>query len=286
MNPEFRSLTAVCVVEDNSKCPLGYTPISKTHDQEVEADLWKDGFFGRRVTRYVCISKSQGRPEHVIAAVQIINDRELPPEGFSIIQSTVDTTQKPFQKKQLCFKLAHFRTNAESIIDIMILSKFKVPPGYDHIGEINGMHFCVRKISAITRLSSPSLSYGIMPGAGSALYPQIQHSMNDLQLNTNGNANGNPGVFGTERIINSAPSSPAVYPGQPHPTYNSTTISSLSGLEGVPLNLREDLVPRNGELPFGRRQVFPSFPIKTEADLEREFSYDFRTEREVLIEIS
>jgi hypothetical protein len=170
----------------------------------------------------------------------------------------------------------------------MILSKFKIPPGYDHIGEINGMHFCVRKISAITRLSSPSLSYGIMPGAGNALYPQIQHSMNDLQLHTNGNANGNGGVFGpnSERSTNSAPNSPAVYPGQLNPSYNTSTISSLSGLEGVPLNLREDLIPRNGELPFGRRQVAPTFPIKTEADLEREFSYDFRTEREVLMEMS
>ena len=139
------------------------------------------------MTRYVCISKSQGRPEHVISAIQILGERDLPPEGFSILQSTVDTHQKPFQKKQLAFKLAHFRTNAESVTDIIILYKPKPPMDYDLIGyaefsvlttmkvsmvfeiimiwilfcsEINGYHFCVRKISALTRLSSPSLSYG------------------------------------------------------------------------------------------------------------------------------
>ena len=28
MNPEFRSITSICVVEDITKCPLGYTPVS------------------------------------------------------------------------------------------------------------------------------------------------------------------------------------------------------------------------------------------------------------------
>lgn len=37
------------------------------------------------------ISKSQGRPEHVIQDVQILQEKELPPEGFSLVQQTTGT---------------------------------------------------------------------------------------------------------------------------------------------------------------------------------------------------
>lgn len=133
----------------------------RTHDLEADADLWKDGLFSRRVTRYVCISKTQGRPEHVLESVLILPEREFPPEGYCMITMTSDSSQKAFKKKQLCYKLSHFKGSSESIVDIIILSKLKNPPdGYDPIGDVNGMHFCVRKISAVTRLSTPGLSYG------------------------------------------------------------------------------------------------------------------------------
>jgi ESCRT-I complex subunit MVB12 len=109
--------------------------ILRTHDQDADADLWKDGFFGRRVTRYVCVSKTQGRPEHVVQSIQILYDKDLAPEGHSPIVQTADTAQRAFKKKQLCFKVAHFRSNCESIAEIVILSKLKTPPdGFDHIG--------------------------------------------------------------------------------------------------------------------------------------------------------
>ena len=31
--PDDRPVTALCVVEETSKCPLGYTIVAKTHDQ-------------------------------------------------------------------------------------------------------------------------------------------------------------------------------------------------------------------------------------------------------------
>lgn len=61
------------------------------------------------MTRYLCISKSQGRPEHVIQQILILNEKEFPPEGFSVVQQTTDTNTKAFKKKQLCFKQTHFR---------------------------------------------------------------------------------------------------------------------------------------------------------------------------------
>jgi len=154
----------------------------RTHDQEADADLWKDGWIGRRVTRYLCISKTQGRPEHIIQSIQILQDKESPPEGYSVIQQTTDTSQKAFKKKQLCFKHAHFKVNVESVVDVIVLNKLKNPPdGYEHIGEINGMHFMVRKISALTRLSStaapPTLAYGASP-----VYPSLHDSFSNINI--------------------------------------------------------------------------------------------------------
>lgn len=209
MHAELRSVTAICVIEDVTKCPLGYTPVSKRRKGSVshlpscphfkpfhiadcedlrhghgrrfvEGRVNREGtetslistkikilhcvssFFGRRVTRYVCISKSQGRPEHVIQDVQVLAEKELPPEGYSIIQQTTDTSQKAFKKKVLCYKHIHYKQNMESVVDVVILNKMKNPPdGYDPIGEINGMHFLVKKVSALTRLSNPLAAPGL-----------------------------------------------------------------------------------------------------------------------------
>jgi ESCRT-I complex subunit MVB12 len=111
----------------------------RTHDLETDADLWKDGFFGKRITRYICVSKSQGRPEHVVHSILILQDKELPPEGYSLVQQTVDSNQRAFKKKQLAFKLVHFRSNVESLIEIIILNKLKttLPEGFDHVGYVN-----------------------------------------------------------------------------------------------------------------------------------------------------
>lgn len=254
---------------------------------ESDADLWKDGFFGRRVTRYLCVSKSQGRPEHVIESIRVLHDREVIPEGFSVIHQTVDTSQKAFKKKHICYKLAHFRTNVDSITEVIILSKLKTPPdGFEHIGDINGMHFCVRKVSAVTRLSTPGLSYGVLPGVNPAVYPNIQHSMNDLSINSNGSPQS--GAMDRFANSNSAPSSPAhnMYSQQVNNNKQNytNTLSQFTGLEGVPFILRDDLkgaAGRNGYIMGGVRGK-PAITIKTEYELEKEYSYDFRTEREVI----
>jgi len=66
--------------------------------------------------------------------------------------------------------------------------------------------------------------------------------------------------------------------------YTTNTLSQFSGLEGVPFVLRDDLnssAVRNGFMMRGGR-VKPMITIKTEYELEKEYSYDFRTEREVI----
>ncbi|ODM98301.1 Multivesicular body subunit 12B [Orchesella cincta] len=293
---ELRSVTALCVVEDVSKCPLGYTPILRTHDLEADADLWKDGLFSRRVTRYVCISKTQGRPEHVVESIQIIHDRELPPEGYSIIAQTSDSSQKAFKKKHLCYKVSHFKSSVESVVDLIILSKLKNPPdGYDPIGDINGMHFCVRKISAITRLSTPGLSYGILPGH--VLYPKLNDSMGNISLNESSGSptagvrgNGIAYPMSASSLNNSVNSSPVHgmnqlpgYPGMPlqRTMSNTGTGSNFFGLEGIPFMLREDLKNCKNAIRQGRRGSMIN--VKSQYDLDNQYNYDFRTERDALI---
>lgn len=49
------------------RCPKNFVPIHRTHDQDSDADLWREtNIFGRRSTRYLCISKSEGLPEYIV----------------------------------------------------------------------------------------------------------------------------------------------------------------------------------------------------------------------------
>lgn len=66
--------------------------VSRTHDQDVDADLYKDGFF-KRVTRYLCHSKTEGYVGYVVEQIQIISDRETCPTGFTPMTATNDSSE-------------------------------------------------------------------------------------------------------------------------------------------------------------------------------------------------
>ena len=86
--PDDRPITALCLVEEVSKCPQGYTIVAKSYDQDLDADLWKDGFFGKHTTRYLCLSKSEGPEGFVIDSLCIINEKDAPPNGFVLLSKT------------------------------------------------------------------------------------------------------------------------------------------------------------------------------------------------------
>lgn len=65
--------------------------VSKTHDQDIDADLYKDGFF-RRVTRYLCHSKVDGYMGYVVEQLAIVTDRDSRPTGYTIVEQTFDTS--------------------------------------------------------------------------------------------------------------------------------------------------------------------------------------------------
>lgn len=90
--PDDRPITSICVVEDIDKCPKGYVAVSRTYDQDSDADLWREsGFFGKKCTRYICLSKTEGTPDYVVQSVSIINEKEVPPQGYNTLTKTFDT---------------------------------------------------------------------------------------------------------------------------------------------------------------------------------------------------
>jgi len=69
--------------------------VSKTYDQDSDADLWREsGFFGKKCTRYLCISKTEGSAGRVVESFKIISEKEQIPGGFSLVTNTLDTGKK------------------------------------------------------------------------------------------------------------------------------------------------------------------------------------------------
>jgi ESCRT-I complex subunit MVB12 len=175
--PDDRPVTALCVVEDPSKCPLGYTVVAKTHDQDLDADLWKDGFFGKRITRYLCLSKTEGPSGFVIDSLSVINDKDAPPNGYVLLSKTYGTgkdntimifcwfankflfsEQRAWRKRQLTYRLSEKNSVFLAITDIIILSKSKkAPEGFTMGGEINGLVLCY-KSAPLPSNSNPMLN--------------------------------------------------------------------------------------------------------------------------------
>lgn len=90
--PDDRPITALCVVENVDKCPKGFYAVSKSHDHDDDADLWREsGFFGRKLTRYLCLSKTEGSADRVVESIVVVAEKEQPPEGFTVLSHTLDS---------------------------------------------------------------------------------------------------------------------------------------------------------------------------------------------------
>lgn len=50
------------------RCPKNFVSIHRTHDQDSDADLWRETniLFGKRTGRYLCLSKSEGLPDYIV----------------------------------------------------------------------------------------------------------------------------------------------------------------------------------------------------------------------------
>lgn len=147
--PCDRPIKSIQVVESYENCPSHYVPLHKTLDTDSDADLFRENIlFGKRNTRYLCISKTEGVPNFVLTSIKIIATSEnLANEGYISIKSTSDTSQKAWRKKQIVYKLLKTEAATECITDIIILTKYnsKQPPeGFIYLGELERVHVCYK----------------------------------------------------------------------------------------------------------------------------------------------
>lgn len=243
--PDNRPVTAICMIEDPSKCPSGYQVVDKTFDQDTDADLWKDGFF-RRITRYICISKGEWQGNEVIESITIIGEKDTPPDDYAILMYTRDTEQRAMRKKHLCYKSAPRNTAQVAVTDVIVLSKWKKPPaGFTLAGEMNNLLICYKSgtVGSIKRSTGDvNLPYPMAPAS-------------------EGFQGNNWNNVGKE--VNS---------------YQQQGFRPFGGsvLDDIPF----DINPKYKDLFNITQFSLPNIPIKTEEELNAECAYDFHTEQQ------
>ncbi|XP_044595036.1 multivesicular body subunit 12A isoform X1 [Cotesia glomerata] len=315
--PDDRPITAISVVEDIDKCPPNFTVISKTYDQDIDADLWREsGLFIKKKGRYICHSKTEGVPNYVVQEITVINERELPKDGFSMIPQTLDTDQKAWRKKQVCYKLQNKDLCSVAVTDIIVCSRIKkAPSGFTYAGEVNGVIICY-KLSALTNGDASSQSYeninilqSVSPNpsngvphrsaperppkpkfspkpqnGGSNVYPQIPGGIVASKKELDETNDRDYEVLSPNARINK-PTRPA-----PQPPTSSHTSSNTSSCSSVPLygtlpgSSDLDGVPfvLNPLLIVDSDSIFtlPVIKARTRLEIDQEYYYDFRAEKE------
>ncbi|KAM7391620.1 hypothetical protein PAMP_022299 [Pampus punctatissimus] len=81
-------ISTVGVITSLSKVPDDYYVVAQTTDGS-DADLWKDGLFKSKVTRYLCFTRKTG-PD-VVVDMKLTDIKDTLPEGFTPVQETMDT---------------------------------------------------------------------------------------------------------------------------------------------------------------------------------------------------
>ncbi|XKL60965.1 hypothetical protein PGB90_008022 [Kerria lacca] len=259
-----KPITAIIVIEDITKCPKGFTVISKTYDTDFDADLWKENyFFTKKITRYLCISKDESIINYVIENLVIIHEKDLPPEGYGAIPKTSDSDQKAWRKKQLCYKLTRKNICHSVVTDIILLNKNKrAPDGFTLIGDLNGLLLCIKVKPAATVLSniSPNVCNGF-------LKPNGEKSLNGHNNIPTGeicySQDNEPHDY-EKLVVKPIRPAPEIPISFSHSFYNST----YQGLQGVPFML-------NTRLEASSKVLLESLPqviIKTKEEIEKEVS--------------
>ncbi|XP_013778228.1 multivesicular body subunit 12B-like [Limulus polyphemus] len=250
--PDDRPVTRICIVEDPTKCPSGFQLVAKTFDQDTDADLWKDGIFGKRITRYICFMKDQSSCNEVVESITVAGERELPPEWTALLY-TQDSEQKAIRKKNLCYKLVSKDLVQEAVTDIIVLSKSKKPPpGFTLAGEINSLLIC----------------YKCGP-VSPARFPRVVDPL-PYSLLSNGQQ-----VTSSNWGVSSGQSQQPYVQGQRTLYGNSITHNAV--LDGVPFTIN----PKYSDFSHLLQFIIPDITFKTEDQLRVQYNYSFQVEYQV-----
>uniref|UniRef100_A0AAZ1WZX1 Multivesicular body subunit 12Bb n=1 Tax=Oreochromis aureus TaxID=47969 RepID=A0AAZ1WZX1_OREAU len=263
-------ITGVGVVASRNRAPTGYDVISTTTDG-LDADLWKDGLFKSKVTRYLfvmllCFLSHLG---NVLVDMKLIDIKDTLPVGFIPIQETVDTQEQAFRKRRLCIKFIPRDSTEAAICDIRILGRSKqAPPQYTFIGELNNMGIWYRM--------------GNVPRAQDSTHTQ---TINNTQNNSNNTIMNNtplPEVLNVFFLFVSRHISmtlPASFRGKnttrPDYEHQNSNLYAITAMDGVPFMISEKFACASSDL----QQVdLMGITIKSLAEIEKEYDYSFRTE--------
>ncbi|XP_035514803.1 multivesicular body subunit 12Bb isoform X2 [Morone saxatilis] len=233
-------ISAVGVIASINKAPDGFYVVAQTTDGS-DADLWKDGLFKSKVTRYLCFTRKAG-PD-VVVDVKVIDIKDALPEGFTPVEETMDTKEAAMRKRRLCVKISPRAAAETAVYDIQIIAKSKYHlVNYTCIGEINNMGMWYR--------------IGDVP----------QHQSSQETSSTDNTA--------------APPNTARRTTSRPDYEHQSSGNYTLTALDDVPFVVSQKFF----ENPKEMQQVnLMGITIKSLAEIEEEFHYNFSTERSIAV---
>ncbi|XP_075435523.1 multivesicular body subunit 12B isoform X2 [Ascaphus truei] len=253
-------ITGVGVVASRNRAPAAYDVVSQTTDG-LDADLWKDGLFKSKVTRYLCFTRAFSRENshlgNVLVDMKLIDIKDTLPVGFIPIHETVDTQEVAFRKKRLCIKFIPRDSTEAAISDIRILSRSKqAPPQYTFIGELNSMGIWYRmgrvpRTQESPQPSSPSSPTAVATAASAPILPR--HISLTLPATFRGRNNTRPDFENQH-----------------------SNLYAISAMDGVPFMISEKFACASEAM---QQMDLLGIPIKSLAEIEKEYDYSFRTEQ-------
>ncbi|XP_073322479.1 multivesicular body subunit 12B-like isoform X1 [Pagrus major] len=233
-------ISAVGVITSFSKAPDDYTVVAQTTDGS-DADLWKDGLFKSKVTRYLCFTRKPG-PD-VVVDIKVIDIKDALPEGYTPVEETMDTKETAMRKRRLCVKISPRAAAETAVYDIQIIAKTKYHlVNYVCIGEINSM--------------------GVWYRIGDV--PKLQSSPE-----TASTANSEAPSHTARRTMS-----------RPEDEHQNSGNYTMTALDDVPFVVPEKFFQNPKEM----QQVnLMGITIKSLAEIEEEFQYNFTTERSIAV---
>lgn len=283
-------ITGLCIVSDPGRCPAGYTVVSRCHDTSDDADLWKDGFFKKKVTRFLCITRifplANGTLNNVLADVAIINDHDSMPAQFSRIDETVDTREKAMKKRVMCVKMIPRHSTNSAICEIIFLAKSKRPPaGFTLIGDVNNLLLCI-KMGPVPQNQAPGLQrqqsapqqnlpYSVNPSLQPYMPQHISSSVPNQSTPRTEAVQGHEDLSQNSGLPYPIPNkrNSVGITRQPS-TYNTASRTVSSPIAGIPFQLSSKFVDNNL-----KNIMVPQISYKSMMEVITEYDYPFQIEQ-------
>lgn len=261
-------ITGVGVVASRNRAPTGYEVVSQTTDG-VDADLWKDGLFKSKVTRYLCFTRAFAKENshlgNVLVDMRLIDMKDTLPVGFIPIHETVDTQEPAFRKRRLCIKFIPRDSTEAAICDIRIMARSKqAPPQYTFIGEMNSMGIWYRMgmvpQSEEASPTQPAPESDTTAPAGAPVTSTTPTRVPSLPKNISMTL---PASFSRKNST------------RPDFEHQNSNLYAISAMDGVPFTISDKFAWASANM----EQVdLMGITIKSLADIEKEYEYSFRTE--------